>query len=90
MIHLLSYQLRPFRYTPALFLELQKSLSWSHYLDYTWIVQTPETVEQLYARLAPHFTQQDSFLIVQILPNTPIFGWLPKDAWDWINQRRWL
>jgi len=62
---------------------LQQQGLWWHYLSSCWLVVTSSTPDQVYRALVPHFTQQDWILIMPI--KKPAFGWLPKDAWDWIN-----
>jgi hypothetical protein len=56
---------------------------WWHYLSSSWLVATSSTPDQLYAALTPHLSQQDWILILPV--KKPAFGWLPKEAWDWIN-----
>ncbi len=57
---------------------------WWHYLASTWLVSTSENATQLYNRLIPHLDQGDSILIIEA--GTHMEGWLPKDAWELINQ----
>jgi hypothetical protein len=90
MLYLVTYTLRPGRQAPAIEQEICNSQSWWHHLDYTWLVITNENVNELYNRLARHFIQTDSLLIVQILPNATSQGWLPQEAWSWFNQARFL
>lgn len=71
-------------YTP--FYEALKSQgNWWHYLTSTWLIETNYTPEQVYSNLAPHLSIKDSILIVPV--RKPSFGYLPKDAWDWINTK---
>lgn len=69
--------------------ELQRSPEWAHYMDSTWFIVTNETAVQLWNRIAPRFIQSDSIFIVQIHPGAAFQGWLPREAWDWFNQRRY-
>lgn len=64
--------------------ELKKSSSWWHYLDSTWLIYTQETPEQIWARISSHFDKNDYALIIRVARDYQ--GWLPKEAWDWINK----
>ncbi len=84
-VYVVSYDLRkPGRDYTGLSEELQRSPSWWHYLDSTWLIVTSESAGKLYNRLAPHLDEGDSILVVQAGSDRQ--GWLPKDAWDWIQQ----
>lgn len=91
MMYLVTYMLNPSREAPpGLTQQLQNTREWWHYLDNTWLLSTDETVTDLWARLVGTIRYDDRLLIVQIPGQAPIQGWLAKDAWDWINARRWL
>jgi hypothetical protein len=66
------------------FLELQRSLTWWHYLTNTWLVIRPETFEEMQRLFVPLISNQDSLLILPA--QRPAVGYLPQDAWDWINR----
>lgn len=89
MLYLVSYTLNPARKNANLEQELQKTGTWWHHLDFTWIIVSQETVEQLYNRLIPHLRQSDHIFIAEIPSNARYFGYLPKDAWDWLEQQRY-
>jgi hypothetical protein len=80
-----SYQLGWFRNRLAIANELQQVQDWWHYIDDCWLVLTPETATELYNRIAPHFQPSDRLLIIEITRNTSYQGWLPAEAWAWIN-----
>jgi hypothetical protein len=61
------------------------SAQWLHYIDSTFVVYTPYSPDDLVKRLVPHFEPTDSVIIVPV--TSPLNGWLPKDAWDWITAR---
>jgi hypothetical protein len=86
-VFLVTYQLRPQRANPGLTAELKNSPYWWHFLDFTWLIATNESAEQIYSRIANHLDQTDSELIVQIRRGSQYAGWLPKEAWDWIEER---
>jgi hypothetical protein len=58
---------------------------WWHFLEATWIVETPKSVHEYANLLYPHMTQEDRLLVVKITKDYQ--GWLPKEAWDWLNSR---
>lgn len=70
-------------YTP-LYTALKSSPKWWHYLESTWLIATLESPVQLYNRLVPTITNNDRLLIIEVRNNAQ--GWLPKDAWQWINE----
>lgn len=86
MIYLFTYDLRPtfFRNVAPLKSELRNSPAWCNYLERTWLIGTYETERQLDARLVRHLTTQDFWFITRITYG--YFGWLPKEAWDWIEK----
>lgn len=86
MIYLFTYDLRPafFRNVEPLKRELRNSPAWCNYLERTWLIGTYETEQQLHARVARHLTKQDLWFITRITYG--YFGWLPKEAWDWIEE----
>lgn len=90
MIYVVSYLLNPKRDASALLAELQyPSVGWCHYLDDTWLIATNETADALYNRLAKHLLNTDMILIIEFKPNASYRGFLPKDAWDWIEQHKY-
>ena len=92
MIYVVSYTLRPslLRNTSALSNELQKpGTRWAHHLNNTWLVATDETANELYERIRRFFLQTDSILITPFNPNGTYSGWLPQEAWDWIEEHKY-
>jgi hypothetical protein len=84
-VYVISYQLRSTRLDyRGLIEEMERCPSWWHYLDDSWLVNTEENATQLYNRLAPYLEGGDSILIVQA--GKDIQGWLPDDAWKWIER----
>lgn len=85
MAYLVSYDLRgPARSYQALYDELQRAPAWWHHLTSTWLIVTSETAQQLYDRLAPFMDESDSLLIIGVTRDYS--GWLPEEAWAWIQQ----
>jgi hypothetical protein len=66
--------------------ELQASSTWAHYLEDTWLIGTFENAQQCFNRIAAHLTKADSLLIVEIKKSSTYQGWLPPEAWTWLQQ----
>ena len=64
--------------------ELKRSNSWWHYLKSTWLIYTNESASAIWDRISSHVDSDDYALIIQVGKDHQ--GWLPKDAWDWINK----
>ena len=90
MMYIVSYTLRPKRDATKVLQALQESPRWWHYLDDTWIISTRETAPQLYERLRTSFSALDSILIAPVDPYKDYSGWLPKEAWNWIEEHKYL
>ena len=88
MLYVVSYALHPTRLNPQLVQALMKSANWMHYIDNTWIVGTNEDADQLSSRLKPFIRDSDWLLIVEIKHSSRYQGWLPKEAWDWLEDAR--
>ena len=84
-VYVVSYDLRkPGKDYKGLSEELQRSPRWWHYLESTWLIATSENAGELYNRLVPHLDQGDNILVIQAGSDRQ--GWLPRDAWNWIQQ----
>lgn len=86
MIYAISYDLNtPGQNYDGLHSAIKNCGPWWHYLKSTWLVDTNLRADQVWNRLSSHCDKNDLILIVGITQDYS--GWLPKDAWDWINQR---
>jgi hypothetical protein len=86
MLFLVTYTLNPMRANAELAKELQKSPTWMHYIDSSWLIATNEDAIQLYSRLRPFFRDSDHLLIVEIKKQATYYGWLPEKAWEWLRD----
>lgn len=89
--YIVTYDLRqPIeKYTPF-FDELKRSYKWWHYIENTWIVLRYDALAELAPKLRPLIFQSDRLLVMPA--KGPADGWLPQEAWDWIQQnvpREW-
>lgn len=80
----INYDLKaPGRDYAGLYEAIKSSGQWWHYLDSTWIVISNESATGIWNRLAQHIDKNDYLLIIEVRNN--VHGWLPKQAWDWIQ-----
>lgn len=80
----INYDLKaPGRNYEKLYEAIKASGKWWHYLESTWLVVSNETSQQIWNRIAPTIDKNDFVLVIEVRRDS--FGWLPKDAWDWIN-----
>jgi hypothetical protein len=90
MMYLVAYALNPARVPPTdLITQLHAPREWWHYIDHTWILSTSESVNEVHNRLIKTLTTADRLLVVQVTAVATSQGWLPEEAWDWINARRY-
>lgn len=59
--------------------------AWWHYMDSTFIVDTYHSASGFAKFLYPHMDSKDRLLIVKLAKDYE--GWLPQEAWDWLNNR---
>lgn len=67
--------------------EIKKAKKWWNYLEYSWLIITNETSEEIWYRLEPYVNRKTSLLIAKLDEND-MQGWLTRDAWDWIKENR--
>lgn len=63
------------------------AIKWWHYLTHTWIVQTHMTADQFAKLLYPYITKDDYLLVAKLSGQHQ--GWLPDDAWKWLNEQNY-
>lgn len=66
--------------------EIKKAKKWWNYLEYSWLIITNETSEEIWYRLEPYVNRKTSLLIAKLDEND-MQGWLTRDAWDWIKDK---
>jgi len=86
MLYLITYDLRsPGRDYSNLYSAIKGLERWWHYLDSTWIVNSPNDPATLTTMLRQYMDTNDSLLVVDITGRKR-WGWLPKEAWDWLSR----
>lgn len=86
MIYAINYDLkRPGQNYEKLYEAIKSCGVWWHYLGSTWLVDTSLDANAIWERLSPHVDKNDLVLVIGVTRRYN--GWLPKDAWDWLNSR---
>ena len=84
-VYSITYDLKkPGRNYSGLYDAIKSYNHWWHYLGSTWMVATDSTPEQIWEVIRPHIDRNDSVLIIEVKNNKS--GWLPKEAWNWLND----
>lgn len=87
MIYAVNYDLhKPGQNYDALFEAIKGCGTWWHYLGSTWLVDTSLTGQGIWDRISKHVDKNDTVLVIGVTRDCQ--GWLPQDAWDWINSRK--
>lgn len=71
------------KYVP-LFDELRRSDKWWHFMTGTWLVLRKDALVELGPKLRAFIFQSDRLLIMPA--KGPADGWLPAEAWTWIQE----
>lgn len=70
---------------PKLYEAIKACGAWWHYLGSTWLVDTTLDANGIWNTLSPHVDKNDSVLVIGVTRDYS--GWLPQDAWEWMNTR---
>lgn len=86
MIYAINYDLkRPGQNYETLYEAIKSCGTWGHFLGSTWLVDTSLNAKGIWDRLAPHVDKNDYVLVIGVTRDYE--GWLPKEAWEWLNSR---
>lgn len=86
-LYIITYALKGKKNYIGLYEAIQGYDVWCHYIESTWIIKTDETPDKIWDRLRPHLdSESDNLLIVEF--GNSYYGWLPKEAWDWIKNNK--
>jgi hypothetical protein len=85
--YLITYDLKnkSIKNYDLLYLAIKSIGPWWHHLDSTWIIKSNRSSREIWTLLARHLLKNDHILVVRI-DTSDEWGWLPKNAWDWLNQ----
>ncbi len=85
--YLITYNLKTQNWNYNGFFNALKSIGpWWHYIDSTWIIKTNLSSNEIYNRIAPGLLSTQDYILIVEINNKDKYGWLPKDAWDWLNS----
>jgi len=87
MLYAVIYKLKKWgKDYSSLYQKLQDYDAWMHYIDNFWIIDSSKYANDISKDLLPLIDQKNDYiLIIQI--SRDYQGWLPKEAWSWINER---
>jgi hypothetical protein len=86
MILFVTYDLKGGRDYNPFYEALKLQGPWWHYLASTWLISTGKTPQEVVNGIHLYMDPQDSLLVAEM--GTHYQGYLPKQAWDWINQQQ--
>lgn len=86
MVYLITYDLnKPGQNYNSLYEAIKKIGRWWHHLDSNWLVETNNnSASQISDILRKEIDKNDNLLVIRVTRDYA--GWLPKKAWDWIDQ----
>ena len=58
--------------------------TWWHYINDFWIVITADTAGEISSKIKPVLDDDERLLVVEMGRDRQ--GWLPKDAWEWLDK----
>jgi hypothetical protein len=86
MILFVTYDLKGGRDYNPFYEALKLQGPWWHYLASTWLISTGKTPQEVVNGIHLYMDPQDSLLVAEMGEHYQ--GYLPKQAWDWINQQQ--
>jgi hypothetical protein len=87
MIYAVNYDLKkPGQNYNGLHEAIKRCGAWWHYLESTWLLDTSLSAQGVWDQLAPFADGNDRVLVIAVTRDYQ--GWLPADAWEWINSRQ--
>ncbi len=68
-------------------LVLKRAKGWWNYFGHNWIKKKKKSMSDWHAELKRMIGGVGNFIILEVT-ETFINGWLPNDAWTWINNKQ--
>lgn len=72
----------------SLFEAIKACGEWWHFLDSTWIINTVHPADVIGKHLNKFIDTDSDYLFVGRLQRESQ-GWLPQEAWDWLNSKQY-
>jgi hypothetical protein len=83
MILIVTYHLKGTKDYHDFYEVVKTQGKWWHYLASTWLLSTTRIPQEVVDAIHPQMDPQDLLFVCELAPRYQ--GWLPKQAWDWIN-----
>ena len=85
-IYIISYELHSsfFRDYKPLYDAIKSYGVWMHHVENSWLIVTHQDAKAIFNHLGKHIKTDDRLIIARI--TNDYFGWLPQEAWDWIDR----
>ena len=84
-VYLVAVQLRRPNadYGPVIGMIKNVGIAWMYYIPHVVLIQSHETAAAINLKILKFITKEDYILVIQVTKQYQ--GWLPKEAWDWLN-----
>lgn len=87
MVYLISYDLnRPGQTYSSVHNAIKGLGDWCHPLESTWLVDSYLTADQVSERVRSSIDSNDLLLVIGVTRDRA--GFLPKEAWQWLESHR--
>ncbi len=90
MVFAIIYKINPSVKDYTSLYEKIKSIGmWLHYFDNVWLVSPSSltNTKAIFDLLIPFIDGDKDYIYITRLTKQDQYGWLPQDAWNWINER---
>ncbi|MBL8578894.1 MAG: hypothetical protein JNK47_16850 [Mesorhizobium sp.] len=84
MLFSVNYDLNKEVKRPNIVAEIRKT-DYARLSESSYIIDTLETADQVYARFKKHLDSNDHFFVLRV--TKPYTGWGPKDVVDWLDSK---
>ena len=86
-VYLITFKLSNPAANPVPLVEAIKRIAngWMFYIPTSIFINSSESANAIAAKITPFVGSQDYLIIVRITKEHQ--GWMPKAAWDWLNER---
>ena len=87
MFYAVTYDIYDSKKDHTPFFERIKTLGrWMHYINDTWILSTPSSAKEIFEVLKPLIDEEEDYVLVVEIEPSNSQGWLPKKAWEWLQE----
>lgn len=88
-VYLVTFKLDKSDADPAPLVAAIKNLGdgWMYYIPNVVLINSSEQADTIARKLFKNITKADYLLVIRVGEDHQ--GWLPQDAWKWLNERRY-